>query len=37
VAERVADDSLHVDALYVDLEQGVLLLYNRRKDVFEPV
>jgi carbonic anhydrase len=37
VAERVADGSLHVDALYLDLEQGELLLYHRAKDVFEAV
>jgi carbonic anhydrase len=37
VARRVADGSLQVDALYLDLEHGELLLYNRAKDVFEVV
>lgn len=37
VGERVADGSLQVDALYLDLEQGELLLYHRAKDVFSPV
>jgi carbonic anhydrase len=37
VAERVADGTLLVDALYVDLEQGELRLYNRSKDTFDPV
>ena len=37
VAERVEDGTLQVDALYVDLEQGALLLYNRRRGVFEAV
>lgn len=37
VKARAADGSLHVDALYLDLEQGELLLYNRPKDTFAPV
>ncbi|MCL4846086.1 MAG: carbonic anhydrase [Acidobacteria bacterium] len=37
VAERVDDGSLLVDALYLDLEQGELLLYHRAKDSFDPV
>jgi carbonic anhydrase len=37
VAERVAERSLLVDALYLDLQQGQLLLYNRSKDAFEAV
>ncbi len=37
VAARVADGSLHVDALYLDLEQGELLLYDRVKDAFSLV
>lgn len=37
VAERVEDGSLLVDALYLDLEQGELLLYNRAKDAFDAV
>ncbi len=37
VAERVEDGSLLVDALYLDLEQGELLLYNRVKDAFDAV
>jgi carbonic anhydrase len=37
IAERVADGSLHVDALYLDLEHGELLLYHRSKDTFSPV
>jgi carbonic anhydrase len=37
VAERVADGSLHVDALYLDLERGALLLYSRARGAFEPV
>ena len=37
VAERVADGSLMVDALYVDLEQGQLLLYRRSAGTFEAV
>jgi len=37
VAERVADGTLLVDALYVDLEQGELMLYNRSKDTFDAV
>jgi carbonic anhydrase len=37
VSSRVEDGSLLVDALYLDLEQGELLLYNRAKDTFEAV
>jgi len=37
VAERVEDGSLQVDALYLDLEQGELLLYHRAKDSFDAV
>lgn len=37
VAERVEDGSLQVDALYLDLEQGELLLYHRAKDGFDAV
>lgn len=37
LAERVADGSLQADALYIDLEQGELLLYHPARDVFEPV
>ena len=37
VAERVQDGSLLVDALYIDLEQGELLLYHRARNAFEPV
>ena len=35
VVERIADGSLHVDALYLDLEHGELLLYNRARDTFD--
>jgi len=37
LAERVEDGSLHVDALYLDLERGELLLYDRGDDTFETV
>lgn len=37
IADRVEDGSLQVDAMYLDLEQGELLLYNRAKQLFEPV
>lgn len=37
VKVRVDDGSLHVDALYLDLERGELLLYNQQKDEFSPV
>jgi len=34
---RVDDGSLHVDALYVDLEHGGMLLYDRPGDTFTTV
>ncbi len=34
---RVDDGSLHVDALYVDLEHGGMLLYDRSGDTFTAV
>jgi carbonic anhydrase len=37
VAERVADGSLQVDAMYLDLARGELLLYNHARDAFEAV
>lgn len=37
VAARIEDGSLQVDALYLDLEHGELLLYHRGRDRFEPV
>jgi carbonic anhydrase len=37
VAACVADGSLAVDALYLDLERAELQLYDRRKDAFETV
>jgi carbonic anhydrase len=37
VASAVEDGSLLADALYLDLEHGELLLYDRAKDRFEPV
>jgi carbonic anhydrase len=37
VASRVEDGSLLADAMYLDLEHGELLLYDRRKDRFESV
>jgi len=37
LADRVADGSLQVDALYLDLEHGQLLLYDRAKDTFDAV
>jgi len=37
VAERAADGSLQVDALYLDLARGELLLYNHARDAFEAV
>ncbi len=37
VGARVDDGSLHVDALYLDLERGGLLLYDRRNDTFGEV
>jgi carbonic anhydrase len=37
VASRVEDGGLLVDAMYLDLEHGELLLYDRGKDRFEPV
>ncbi|MBL8541483.1 MAG: carbonic anhydrase [Betaproteobacteria bacterium] len=37
VASGVADGSLAADAMYLDLERGELLLYDRRNDAFEPV
>ncbi len=37
VAERVEDGSLQVDALYIDLARGELLLYHRARNSFEPV
>jgi hypothetical protein len=35
-ADRVADGSLLVDALYLDLEQGELLLYEPDRGEFLP-
>ena len=37
VAARIEDGSLQVDALYLDLERGEMLLYERAKDAFAPV
>jgi carbonic anhydrase len=37
VRERVADGSLQADALYLDLEHGSLLLYDRSSDTFGDV
>jgi carbonic anhydrase len=37
VTARVDDGSLQVDALYLDLERGEMLLYERAKDAFAPV
>ena len=37
VAASVEDGSLAADALYLDLEHGELLLYERSKDAFESV
>jgi carbonic anhydrase len=37
VAAHVEDGSLLADALYLDLEHGKLLLYDRAKDQFETV
>jgi hypothetical protein len=37
VQERVADGSLLVDALYLDLDQGELLLYDAGRGEFLPV
>jgi carbonic anhydrase len=34
---RIEDGSLQVDALYLDLERGELLLYDRRNDSFSEV
>lgn len=37
LAARIEDGSLHVDALYLDLERGALLLYDRNDDRFVEV
>lgn len=37
VAARIEDGSLQVDALYLDLEHGEMLLYDRAKDTFAAV
>jgi hypothetical protein len=37
VRARVEDGSLQVDALYLDLERGGLLLYDRYGDTFAEV
>lgn len=37
VAARIEDGSLQADALYLDLEHGEMLLYDRAKDAFAPV
>ena len=34
---RIEDGSLQVDALYIDLERGDLMLYDRQGDTFAPV
>jgi hypothetical protein len=34
---RIEDGSLQVDALYLDLERGELLLYDRSSDTFAAV
>jgi carbonic anhydrase len=35
--EHIEDGTLQVDALYLDLERGELLLYNRHNDAFSSV
>jgi len=37
VRERIEEGSLAADALYIDLERGELLLYDPKRDRFEPV
>jgi carbonic anhydrase len=37
VSARIDDGSLQADALYLDLERGEMLLYDRAKDAFAPV
>jgi carbonic anhydrase len=37
LAARVEDGSLQADALYLDLEHGEMLLYDRKKDTFAAV
>jgi len=37
LTERIADGSLQVDALYLDLERGALLLYDRPSNAFAAV
>lgn len=34
---RIEDGSLQVDALYLDLERGELMLYDRQNDTFAEV